>query len=67
MKDGGRGDFVEWPRYQKPNLVDDSVSLAAEPPFDLGRNLRIRFDGLSSDNARIAGTDLFDQYSWAKP
>lgn len=60
-------DLFEFMHIQKPSLVEDSVSLAAEPPYDLGRNLRIRFDGLSSDNARIAGTDLFEQYSWAKP
>jgi hypothetical protein len=60
-------DLLEFLHIQKPNLVEDSVSLAAEPPYDLGRKLRSRFDGLSSDNARIAGTDLFAQYSWAKP
>jgi hypothetical protein len=61
------GDLLEFRHIQKPNLVEDSVSLAAEPPYDLGRKLRSRFDGLSSDNARIAGTDLLAQYSWAKP
>ena len=60
-------DLFEFMHMQKPNLVEDSVSLAAEPPYDLGRKLRSRFNGLSSDNARIAGTDLFVQYSWAKP
>jgi hypothetical protein len=60
-------DLLEFMHIQRPNVVEDSVSLAAEPPYELGLKLSSRFNGLSSDNARIAGTDLFARYSWAKP
>jgi hypothetical protein len=57
-------DLFEFMHIQSPNVVRHS--LAAEQPYDLGLKLWSRFNGLSSDNARIAGT-LFAQYSWAKP
>jgi hypothetical protein len=60
-------DLLQFVDIQRPNVVEDSVSFAAEPPYDLGLKLYSRFNGLDSDNARIAGTDLFVQYSWAKP
>jgi hypothetical protein len=60
-------DLLEFMHIQRPNIFEDAVSLAAERPYDLGLELCSRFNGLSSDNARIAGTDLFAQYSWAKP
>jgi hypothetical protein len=60
-------DLLELLLIQKSALMGGSISLAVPQPYELGGRLRSRFDLLRSEDAIIAGTELFTEYAWKKP
>ena len=59
-------DLLVLLQAQRPELLEGSISLSLQQPYELGQRLRNRFKDLKSEDAIIAGTELFSQYAWPK-